>query len=129
MAKTSAERQAEYRAKRAGESGSERRLSTWVSTKTDLTLEKLAERYGITKKAVIELLVLNEDQKIKRLTAKAVVQPHAGSVRDSEKLRGNDSRDIDAKKKLKAPDNKKLPPNSIESTFTRSLGAQFGFEF
>ena len=65
MAKTVAERQAAYRKGRAdaGENG-ERRLNTWVSTSSFLALDRLAKRYGVTKREMIERLVLEADQKI-----------------------------------------------------------------
>lgn len=63
MAKTAAERQAAYRKGRAeaGENG-ERRLNTWVSTSSFLALDRLAKRYGVTKREMIERLVLEADQ-------------------------------------------------------------------
>lgn len=67
MAKTSAQRQAEYRAKRAmaGPDGNgERQLSTWVSTGVFLALERLASRYCVTKRELIEGLIKIEDDKI-----------------------------------------------------------------
>ena len=65
MAKTVAERQAAYRKGRAeaGENG-ERRLNTWVSTGSSLALDRLAKRYGVTKREMIERLLLEADQKI-----------------------------------------------------------------
>lgn len=64
MAKTTAERQAAYRASRyrAGPNGNgERRLNTWVSTGTHLALERLARRSGLTQRDVIERLIRAED--------------------------------------------------------------------
>lgn len=52
MAKTSAQRQQDYRRQRpfAGPEGNgERRLNTWLSTAANLSLERLACRYGVTK--------------------------------------------------------------------------------
>jgi hypothetical protein len=65
MAKTAAERQREYRAKRpeAGENG-ERRLNTWISTSASLALDRLAARYGATKREMLERLVMAEDEKL-----------------------------------------------------------------
>jgi hypothetical protein len=65
MAKTAAERQKEYRASRqfAGEDGNgERRLNTWVSTRAALALDRLAERYGVTKREMLERLVVAEEK-------------------------------------------------------------------
>lgn len=64
MAKTAAERQAAYRAKRpiAGKDGNgERRLNAWISSNTDLALERLAKRYCVTKREMIERLVVQAD--------------------------------------------------------------------
>ena len=64
MAKTAAERQAAYRANRcqAGPNGNgERRLNTWVSTGAHLALERLARRYGVTQREVLERLICAED--------------------------------------------------------------------
>lgn len=65
MAKTAAERQREYRSKRpeAGENG-ERRLNTWISTSAFLALERLAARYGVTKREMLERLAIAEDEKL-----------------------------------------------------------------
>jgi hypothetical protein len=64
MSKTSAERQAAYRASRrtAGSDGNgERRLNTWVSTKTYLALRRLSKRYGVTQREIVERLICAED--------------------------------------------------------------------
>ena len=69
MAKTSAERQADYRARRAtsGEKGDgERRLSTWITTGSDLALERLACRYSVTKKEMLERLIIDADERISK---------------------------------------------------------------
>ena len=64
MAKTAAQRQAAYRASRykAGANGDgERRLNTWVSTAAHLALERLARRYGVTQRELLERLIRAED--------------------------------------------------------------------
>lgn len=63
--KTAAERQAAYRLGRAtaGENG-ERRISAWVSTGAFLALARLAKRYGVTKREMLERLVLDADRQI-----------------------------------------------------------------
>ena len=65
MAKTGAERQKQYRAKRpfAGDNG-EKRFNTWVTTRTHLAMERLAKRYGVTKRELIERLVIAEEEKV-----------------------------------------------------------------
>ena len=65
MAKTAAARQADYRERRAtaGENG-ERRLNTWVSTGAALALDRLAHRHGLSKRAMLERLVLDADEGI-----------------------------------------------------------------
>ncbi|HEX8968624.1 MAG TPA: hypothetical protein VF937_12140 [Chloroflexota bacterium] len=67
MAKTAKERQAAYRQRRpeAGKDGNgERRLNTWIGTSTSLALERLATRYGVTKRELLERLILAEDDRI-----------------------------------------------------------------
>lgn len=69
MAKTPAERQKEYRAQRpfAGEDGNgERRINTWVSTRAALALDRLAKHYGVTKREMLEKLIVAEDEKFLR---------------------------------------------------------------
>lgn len=65
MAKTAAQRQKAYRARRpeAGENG-ERRLNTWIRTSAFLALERLANRYGVTKREMLERLVIVEEEKL-----------------------------------------------------------------
>lgn len=65
MSKSGRERQAAYRKGRAeaGENG-ERRINTWVSTATALALKRLAKRYGVTQREMIERLVQVSDQQI-----------------------------------------------------------------
>ena len=67
MAKSAAERQAVYRARRpfAGTDGNgERRLNLWLSTRADSALERLARRNGVTKRELIERLLIAEDDRI-----------------------------------------------------------------
>jgi hypothetical protein len=67
MAKTAAERQKEYRANRqfAGEEGNgERRIAAYVSTRAALALDRLANRYGITKRELLERLLVAEEDKV-----------------------------------------------------------------
>ena len=63
MAKTSAERQAVYRARRNDGEG-DRRINTWVSVNADLALDRLAKRYGVTRRKMVERLIGNADEAI-----------------------------------------------------------------
>ncbi len=65
MNKTNSERQAQYRRRRssAGENG-ERRLNTWVSTAASLALARLAAHQGLTRRAMLEQLILTADQAV-----------------------------------------------------------------
>lgn len=65
MAKTAAERQKEYRANRqlAGENG-ERRIAAYVSTRAALALRRLSNRYGVTKREMLERLLIAEEDKV-----------------------------------------------------------------
>ena len=65
MAKTAAERQKQYRASRqfAGDNG-ERRVSAYVSTRAALALHRLANSYGVTKRKLLERLLIAEDEEV-----------------------------------------------------------------
>ena len=65
MTKTLAERQAAYRQRRpnAGYNG-ERRINTWVTTGACLALQRLANRNRITKRAMLERLILEAEKEI-----------------------------------------------------------------
>lgn len=69
MAKTSAERQAEYRARRLDGSNQDgdrdRRLNTWLGATPHYALRRLAKRYGVTQREMIERLVIAEDDRIR----------------------------------------------------------------
>ena len=68
-AKTAAQRQAEYRARRptAGREGNgDRRLDVWVSTEVYLALERLTRRNGSTKRRMLEQLISQEDGAVLR---------------------------------------------------------------
>lgn len=67
MVKTVAQRQADYRAKRAfaGEEGNgERQLNMWISTGANRGLARLANRYGVTKRELVERLIKTEDERV-----------------------------------------------------------------
>jgi hypothetical protein len=69
MAQTTAERQAAFRARRAtaGDDGNgERRLDMWVTTEADLALARLARHYSVTKREMLERLVVRADAAIVR---------------------------------------------------------------
>jgi len=65
VAKTAAERQKEYRRNRqvAGENG-ERRINAYVSTRAALALQRLSNRYGVTKREMLERLLITEEDKV-----------------------------------------------------------------
>ena len=67
MAKTPAQRQAEFRANRykAGAHGDgQRQLNTWLDTGAALALERVANRYSVTKRQLLERLIREEDARI-----------------------------------------------------------------
>lgn len=67
MAKTTAERQAAYRARQpdGGKDGNgQRRVSLWLSTGCALALVRLARRYGATQRELIERMVVAEDERV-----------------------------------------------------------------
>lgn len=63
MALTPAERQAAYRARR-NEGDGDRRLNTWVSTGTALALARLANRYAVTQREMLERLIAAADAQV-----------------------------------------------------------------
>jgi len=64
-AKTTAERQAAYRARQAcGDNDGQKRVSLWLSTACALALARLARRHGSTQREFLEKLVLAEDDKV-----------------------------------------------------------------
>jgi hypothetical protein len=92
MAKTAAQRQAAYRARRnhAGhDGGGERRLSVWVSTSTWLAIARLARRYAVTQRALIERLVIKEDERV--LAAIELDSPQWHAYFNDQLLRHNDA--------------------------------------
>ncbi len=67
MPKTTAERQAAYRAKRplAGvDNNGERRINTWVDTGTYLALKRLARHNGVTRREMLKRVLLAEDARV-----------------------------------------------------------------
>lgn len=67
MAKSAEERQKAYRDKRpsAGIDGNgERRINTWVKTGASLGLARLAKRYGVTQREILEKMITEADQSI-----------------------------------------------------------------
>lgn len=68
-AKTNAERQATYRKNRvtAGENGDgEKRLHTFVSIGTTFALGRLAKHYGVTRRDILEKMILEADSEIQK---------------------------------------------------------------
>ena len=65
MATTSAERQAKYRkaCRDRGENG-ERRINMWVSTGALLALRRLAKRNGVSRRQMLERLIVEVDEQI-----------------------------------------------------------------
>ena len=63
MAKTAAQRQSEYRARRNDGEG-DRRINTWVTSSTDFALDRLAKHHGVTKREMLEQLICNADAAI-----------------------------------------------------------------
>lgn len=65
MARSNAERQQTYRQRRpkAGDNG-ERRLNTWITTGAALALQRLARHYAVTKREMLERIILEADDTI-----------------------------------------------------------------
>ena len=67
MAKTNSQRQAQYRKARAtagADGNGERRISSFVSTSAALALGRLAKRYGVTRREILEKLLTAADEEI-----------------------------------------------------------------
>jgi len=62
MAKTPAQRQAEYRKRQ--DRGDGHRLNAWIGSKAHFALKRLARRYGVTKLETIERLLIAEEDRI-----------------------------------------------------------------
>ncbi len=65
MAKTAAQRQVDYRARRNDGDG-ERRINTWVTSATGCTLNRLARHHRITRRLMLERLIVEADAAILR---------------------------------------------------------------
>jgi hypothetical protein len=67
MATSNAERQAAYRQRRATASDNgERKLGVYVSTGVKLALARLAKRYDVTEKEMLERLITDADETVKK---------------------------------------------------------------
>lgn len=64
MANTSAQRQAQYRKRRASAGDGEMRINAWVASGTVLALRRLARRYGVTQREMLEQLIAGADDPI-----------------------------------------------------------------
>ncbi|WP_426116793.1 hypothetical protein [Massilia sp. PWRC2] len=67
MAKTTAERQAAYRARQAGagtHGDGQRRVSMWLSTGAALALARLACRYEVTQRELVERMLRADDERV-----------------------------------------------------------------
>lgn|GEM_PF-1802847 len=63
MAKTAAQRQSEYRARRDN-GDCDYRINTWVTSTADFALSRLAKRHGTTRRQILEQLICDADDVI-----------------------------------------------------------------
>ncbi len=70
----------------------ERRLNTWINTDAYLALEMLADRYGVTRRGLIEVLLARELEKPRALKAKREVVERRVLKSETGSLRRNESR-------------------------------------
>lgn len=73
MAKTPAERQKEFRAKRpfAGPDGNgQRQVRAWINTGSYLALKRIANRYGVTQRELLQRLLADEEARILKIIGK-----------------------------------------------------------
>jgi len=66
MALTGAERQRKYRENRKLADNGYRQINTWISTEAYEALRRMANRYGVTKREMLERLLISEQEKIIR---------------------------------------------------------------
>lgn len=66
MTKTSTERQREYRQRARLQGDGARRINIWLSTSADLALNRLADHGGGSRRAVLERLILEADERLTR---------------------------------------------------------------
>jgi hypothetical protein len=67
MTKSTAERQAAYRDRQdsGGVDGNgQRRISMWLSTGAAFAMARLASRYGVTQRELVENMLLAEDERV-----------------------------------------------------------------
>lgn len=62
MAKSNAERQAAYKARRATGEINDRQLNTWLSSEAFFALQRLATHGELTRKGQLEKLILDADK-------------------------------------------------------------------
>ena len=65
MSKTSAERQSAYRLRRNDE-GDHRRINTWIRRGAHRALVRLSKHYNISQAEVVEKLLFNADEEVKK---------------------------------------------------------------
>lgn len=95
MAKTPAERQRDLRARRqfrGADGNGEREIKVWVNTRAALALDRLADSYGVTKRELIERLIITEESKL--------LQGISSDSPEREKYFGNESYGVAQDKKL-----------------------------
>lgn len=66
MTKTSTERQREYRERARLQGDGARRINIWLSSGADLALDRLADHGGRTRRAVLERLIMEADERLTR---------------------------------------------------------------
>jgi len=81
MAKTAAQRQAEYRTRRNDGEG-DIRLNMWVSGKAARALGRIAGHHGVTRRELLERLILDEETDITRQLSDNIDAPEWGDYFD-----------------------------------------------
>jgi hypothetical protein len=95
MAKTAAQRQAEYRARRphsGSDDNGQRRLNAWIDTRAFLALARVARRYAVTKQELIDKLIIAEEERV--LAGIDCDSAQWQEYFDSPLLRSNDERQL-----------------------------------
>jgi hypothetical protein len=68
MAKTGAERQADYRARQKNDGG-DKRLNIWINSSSYCSIERLSRHFNFTKKELLERLIVSAESVVLKTLA------------------------------------------------------------
>jgi hypothetical protein len=86
MARSAAERQRDYRRRRAtAGSNGERRLSTWVSTGVALAMQRLARHRGLSQRQLLEQVIAKAESEAISSMGDADLEAYLGASPEARK--------------------------------------------